>query len=226
MRRALILPAVVVLSVPFVAGYFLSRSDRATGPVTMPTAVAEVRDALAARYYRPVSAGVLKLESVDAMLSALRDPYTAYLSPTGYKLVQRDTASTYSGIGVDVLPTTKGLVVVSVQPGPARRAGVEQGDTIVAVAGASVVGVDAAAALAQVGSIAPGSPVQLELVRHGRTLHMTVPHGLIHATAVQSKLLAYGGARWGDVRIASFRSGVALTVASQVERLQRQGAQG
>ncbi|MGH3000959.1 MAG: hypothetical protein ACRDNM_16825, partial [Gaiellaceae bacterium] len=80
MRRTLILPAaVVVLAGPFVAGYLLSRPDHGTTPVVLPTAVAEVREALAARYYRPLPAGVLRLGSVHAMLSALRDPYTAYL---------------------------------------------------------------------------------------------------------------------------------------------------
>jgi carboxyl-terminal processing protease len=226
MRRALILPAVVVLAVPFVAGYLLSRSDRATSPVAIPAAVDEVREALAARYYRPLSANVLRLGSVDAMLSALRDPYTSYLTPTGYKLVQRDTAATYPGIGVDVLPTARGLVVVSVQPGPAQRAGVQRGDMIVAIGGDRVAGVDAAKALAQVGSTAPGEPVQLELLRGGRTVHLSVEHGLIHATAVESRLLSFAGVRWGDVRVLSFRSGVGFVVAEQVERLQHQGAHG
>src|SRR5579863_684264 len=99
MRRALILPAaVVVLAGPFVAGYVLSRPDRATAPVAIPSLVDEVREALAGRYYRPVSAGVLHLGSVKAMLSALRDPYTAYLTPLNYRLVRHDTAASYSGI--------------------------------------------------------------------------------------------------------------------------------
>jgi carboxyl-terminal processing protease len=225
MRRALILPAVVVLAVPFVAGYLISRPDRATSPVAIPQAVDEVREALAARYYRPVSANVLRLGSVVAMLSALRDPYTAYLTPTSYKLVQRDTAATYSGIGVDVLPTTSGLVVVSVQPGPARRAGVEKGDTIVAIGGSSTIGVDAVGALARVDT-APDRPVRLQLLRSGRTVDLNVPRGLVQAPTVESRLLSFEGARWGDVRLASFRSNAGFLVADQVEQLQREGAQG
>src|SRR5581483_1360069 len=87
MRRALILPAaVVVLAGLLVAGNVLSRSDRATTPVALPSPVDEVREALAGRYYRPVPAGVLHLASVNAMLSALRDPYTSYLTPLKYRL--------------------------------------------------------------------------------------------------------------------------------------------
>jgi carboxyl-terminal processing protease len=225
MRRALILPAVVVLAVPFVAGYLTSRPDRATSPVAIPKAVDEVREALAARYYRPVSTNVLRLGSVGAMLSALRDPYTAYLTPTSYKLVQRDTAATYSGIGVDVLPTTNGLVVMSVQPGPARRAGVEKGDTIVAIGGSSTIGVDAVGALARVDTT-PDKPVRLQLLRGGRTFGLTVPRDLVQAPTVESRLLSFDGVRWGDVRLASFRSNAGLLVADQVEQLQREGAQG
>ena len=142
MRRALILPAALaVLAGPFVAGYVLSRPNVATAPVAIPTAVDQVREALAARYYRPLPQGVLHLDSVNAMLSALRDPYTAYLTPLGYKLVEHDHAARYSGIGVEVLPTERGLVVVNVQHGPAEHAGVQrQGDVIVEIGDSSVVG--------------------------------------------------------------------------------------
>src|SRR2546423_15498848 len=120
MRRALILPAaIVVLAGPFVAGYVLSRPDKATTPVVLPSLADEVREALAGRYYRPVSAGVLRLDSVHAMLSALRDPYTAYLTPLSYRLVRPDTAASYSGIGAGRLPTERRLVAAPLPTGPA-----------------------------------------------------------------------------------------------------------
>ena len=114
--------ATLLLAGPFVAGYLLSQPDRATAPVAVPSLVDEVREALAARYYRSVPADVLQLGSVNEMLSALRDPYTSYLDPPNYRLVRRDTAAAYSGIGIGVLPTAKGLVVASVAR-PARLAG-------------------------------------------------------------------------------------------------------
>ncbi len=226
MRRTLILPAaVVVLAGPFVAGYLLSRPDHGTTPVVLPTAVAEVREALAARYYRPLPAGVLRLGSVHAMLSALRDPYTAYLTPLSYKLVEHDTAASYSGIGVEVLPTERGLVVVNVQHGPAAHAGVQRGDVIVAVGGRSVVGLDAAAALNRVVS-APGGRIALVLQRQGSIVHLDFHRGVVSAPTVQGRIVLYGGARWGDIRVASFRARTAALVRQDVQQLTRKGASG
>lgn len=225
MRRALILPAaLVVLAGPFVAGYLLSRPDRATSPVAI-TAVAEVREALAARYYRPVSAGVLKLGSVDAMLSALRDPYTAYLNAPSYRLVEHDTAASYSGIGVEVLPSQQGLVVVRVQPGPAARAGVERGDVILRIGDSSVAGFDAAKALEEVVST-PGPKIKLVLDREGRNVVVDVRRGIVHAPTVEGRMVLFAGRRWGVIQLASFRSGASKLVKMQLERLERKGANG
>jgi carboxyl-terminal processing protease len=227
MRRTLILPAaVVVLAGPFVAGYVLSRPDRASVPVpAIPTAVAEVREALAARYYRPVAPDVLKLESVGAMLSALRDPYTAYLTPLSYRLVQRDTAASYSGIGVDVLPTERGLVVVGVDRGPAKRAGVQRGDVIVDIGGSSVVGLDAARALDRVVS-APGQRIKLVLDRQGRSVRVSVARGIVHAPAVAGRVVPYADRRWGVIRLASFRAGAASQMRAELRMFARHNVSG
>jgi carboxyl-terminal processing protease len=226
MRRAFILPAALaVLAGPFVAGYVLSRPDVATAPVAIPTAVDQVREALTARYYRPLPQGVLHLGSVNAMLSALRDPYTAYLTPLGYKLVEHDTAASYSGIGVEVLPTERGLVVVNVQHGPAERAGVQRGDVIVEIGDSSVVGLDAAKALARVVG-APGRMLHLVLDRQSTVVRLDIARGVVRAPTVQARMVSYAGQRWGDVRLAMFRAGAARVIRRDVESLQHQGAAG
>lgn len=226
MRRTLILPAaVVVLAGPFVAGYVLSRPHSTQPVAAIPSTVDQVREALAARYYRPVSPGVLKLDSVDAMLSALRDPYTAYLSPLSYRLVQRDTAAAYSGIGVDVLPTERGLVVVGVDRGPALRAGVRRGDVIVAIGGRSVVGLDAARALDRVVS-APGKRISLVLSRQGATVRLGVARGVVRAPAVQAHVIDFAGRKWGDIKLASFRAGAAKQMRLAIGSVARRHVSG
>ena len=224
-RRALMLAAAtLLLAGPFVAGYLLSQPDRATAPVAVPSLVDEVREALAARYYRPVPANVLHLGSVNEMLSALRDPYTSYLDPPNYRLVRRDTAAAYSGIGIGVLPTAKGLVVASVAR-PARLAGVRVGDTIVGIGDRTAVGLDEAQAVARIAG-RRGTRVHLELLRHGGRLGVDVTRGLVRPPTVQARLLSYDGSRWGDIRLAVFRSSAATLVAREVRRLQQQGAKG
>jgi len=216
--------ATLLLAGPFVAGYRLSQPDRATAPVAVPSLVDEVREALAARYYRSVPADVLQLGSVNEMLSALRDPYTSYLDPPNYRLVRRDTAATYSGIGIGVLPTAKGLVVASVARS-ARLAGVRVGDTIVGIGDRTAVGLDEAQAVARIAG-PRGTRVHLRLLRHGDTLGVDVTRGLVRPPTVQARLLSYDGSRWGDIRLAVFRSSAAALVGREVRRLQQQGARG
>jgi carboxyl-terminal processing protease len=226
MRRLLILlGAVLVLAGPFVLGYRLSSGSRATTPVAIPSVVDEVRSALADRYYRPVPERVLELGSVNQMISALRDPYTAYLTPPDYRLVRQETASTYTGIGISVLPSRHGYVVVSLPPGPAQRAGVHVGDTIVRIGGAAARKLSMTHALTRI--LGPrGTTVHLSVVRSGHTLDFRIRRELIQAAVVQARLLSYAGERWGDVRLSGFRIGAAVILGREVRRLERQGARG
>jgi carboxyl-terminal processing protease len=226
MRRVLVvLGAGLVLAVAFAAGFRVSERYRATAPVAMPSVVDEVRSALAARYYRQVPDRVLGLGSVDAIISALKDPYTAYLAPADYRLVRQETASTYTGIGVSVLPSATGYVVVSLRPGPAQRAGIRLGDTIVQIDGMGAKRMSTTTALSQI--LGPrGTTVRLGVLRGGRTLDVRVRRETIRAPVVDARLLSYAGMRWGDVRLSAFRSGAALVLGRELRRLQRQRAQG
>jgi carboxyl-terminal processing protease len=226
MRRALVLIAFgLVLTGPFVIGYRLSRGDRATSPVAMASVVDEVRAALTTRYYRPVPSSVLHLRSVDQMISALGDPYTSYLAPPDYTLFRQRTESRYSGIGVSVLPTPRGLIVVSLRQGPAQRAGVRIGDTIVSIDGVSARHLDITAASARI--LGPrGSHLRLGLVRHRTRVGVDVLRGLVRAPVVESELLSYAGRRWGDLRLAVFRAGAAGVLRRQIRSLQQRGATG
>jgi carboxyl-terminal processing protease len=226
MRRTLILiGAVLVLAGPFVLGYRLSAGSRATTPVAIPSVVDEVRSALAARYYRPVPDRVLRLDSVGQIISALRDPYTAYLAPPDYRLVRQETASAYTGIGVSLLPSARGYEVVSLSPGPAARAGVRVGDTIVRIDGVAAGRLSMSHALTRILG-KPGTTVSLGLRRGTRALELRIRRGLVHAPSVQARLLSYAGDRWGDVRLSGFRTGAAVVLGREIRRLQHEGARG
>jgi carboxyl-terminal processing protease len=226
MRRPLILlGAGLLLAGPFVVGYRLSEQNRATTPVAIPSVVDEVRNALAARYYRPVPDSVLQLGSVNEIISALKDPYTAYLAPPDYQLVRQETASSYTGIGVSVLPSPNGYVIVSMRPGPAQRAGVRVGDTIVRVGNVRTKGLSVTKALSRI--LGPrGTLVGLGLTRGGHNLNLRVRRDTIQAPVVQARLLSYAGRRWGDVRLSAFRIGAAVVLNREIRRLERAGVQG
>ena len=226
MRRPLVLLAAgIVLTGPFALGYGFARQPRDAAPARIPTVVDRVREALAARYYRSVPTRVLRLDSVGAMISALGDPYTAYLAPLDYRLVRQETAARYSGIGVSVLPSRGGLVVAALRPGPALTAGVRVGDTIVGIGGAPAARLGAAQALARI--LGPrGTQVRLRLRREGRLLDLTVRRDEVRAPVVQGQVLSDAGRRWGEVRLSSFRAGTAGVLRRELVRLQRRGVRG
>src|SRR5438105_10242651 len=83
-------------------------------------------------YYRPVNAGQLVNEGVAGAVASLNDPYSHYFDPSDYRAFLNQSNPHLSGIGVDVLPTSRGLRVVGVFPGsPAARAGLVRGDEII-----------------------------------------------------------------------------------------------
>jgi carboxyl-terminal processing protease len=226
MRRILILPAVgLALAGPFVLGYRHSSGSRATTPMVVGSPVDEVRNAIAAQYYRPVPQKVLQLGSVNEIITALGDPYTAYLTPPAYKLVRQETASSYTGIGVSVLPSAKGFVVVALRPGPAQRAGVQVGDTIVRIGGVRTANLGMTYALSKILG-RRGTRVRLELARGGHVLDLRIRRDVIRTPAVHSRLLSYEGRRWGHVRLTGFRIGTSVVLAREIRQLERHGAAG
>lgn len=224
MRRLMVLPAAVLLAGAFLLGYGLPRGDRAASPVRAATVVDEVREALASGYYRPVSPRVLRLGSVDAMLAALGDPYTAYLPRADYALLRQEAAGSYVGIGVSVVPARAGLLVVATRPGPARAAGIRVGDTILRIAGADARR-GATEALARI-TRTHARRIRLELLRAGRVLRVSVAREHLRVRDVQARLLSYAGRRWGHVRLARFDTGAARSLRREIELLERRGAAG
>jgi carboxyl-terminal processing protease len=216
---------VVTLGGAFAVGYRLSATDRATSVVAAPPLVDQVRSALAGAYYRPVPPGVLRLGNVRRMISALDDPYTAYLVPATYRLVRQETASTYTGIGASVLPAGHRFVIVSLLAGPAQAAGVQVGDTIVRIGGERTARMSMARVTARILG-PPGTPVHLQLSRNGHLLDLDVRRALIHAAPVHARLVSYLGRRYGVVQIASFSVGTSVLVRRELERLTHEGADG
>jgi carboxyl-terminal processing protease len=208
-----------------VVGYRLSAGERATTAVAAPPLVDQVRSALAGAYYRPVPAKVIRIESVRRMISALDDPYTAYIWPSTYRLVRQETASTYTGIGATVLPAGHRYVVVSLLAGPAQAAGIQVGDTIVRIGGEPTARMSMTHVMARILGPA-GTRVHLQLSRNGRLVDLRVQRAVIHTPPVHARLVSYVGHRYGVIAITSFSVGTSVLVRRELQRLTHEGAAG
>ena len=188
-----------------------------------PSVVAQVREELAAHYYRQVPPRILHMTSVHEMIDALGDPYTEYLDPSEFRLLRRETTGSYSGVGVTLLPGDGGLLVTHTAPGPARVAGIRPGDTILTIDGVTSTQLSYEQALGRILG-EPGSKVTLRVRRGGHTLFFQLIRARFSAQPVHAHMLASGGRRVGLLRIDSFSEGTAPLVAKAVHRFEREHA--
>jgi carboxyl-terminal processing protease len=179
----------------------------------------QVRNELASHYYRRLPKSVLDRSTVGALLGALHDRYTTYLSPSQYRLARRSLAGGYGGIGVTVLPAPAGLLVRRTMNGPARIAGVLPGDTIMAVDGAATASLSFDEALGRILG-RPGSKVTLRVLRNGRAIRFRLVRRAFALQSVHTRLVNHVGV----LRVDTFSRGSAAAAEAALRRLQRQHA--
>ena len=220
MRRALLsLAWAGAVAVAFLLG--LAHAGD-TKPNPAAAELAEVREQLALRYYRPVPERVLRMRDVKSIIAALQDPHTEYLEPFAYSELRRRSARSYSGIGMTVLPEDGQLVVTAVAPGPAREAGLRVGDRIVAVDGTPTGKVTYDQALGRI--LGPrGTPVDLAVIRGTERLDFRVRRAAIGASRISSRVLAARHRRIGYLGISSFSQGTTQLLHGTIRRLETAG---
>jgi len=215
-RRTVVLAVATAALVAFGVGLALRPVAH---PARHPAEVAQVRAQLASLYYRTLPKQVLGKPTVPALLGALHDRYTTYLSPSEYRVAQRAYAGGYGGVGLFVLPASGGLLVRRTVAGPARVAGVLPGDTIMAVDGSSTAALPFHEAMGRILG-RPGSKVTLRILRDGRPMQFELVRRTYAMHPVHARLV-HGV---GILRLDAFSKGTATASAAAVTRLTRAGA--
>lgn len=216
MRRTAVLAVALAALAAF--GIGLALRPVAHGPVRSSEA-RQVSAHLAARYFRLLPRAVLAQPTVPALIGALHDRYTTYLTPAEYRAARRAYAGGYGGIGVLVLPGPRGLLVRRTVGGPARVAGIKPGDTILTVDGASTATLSFHEAIGRIlGRV--GSSVSLRVRRDGHTLEFRLVRRHFRLRPVHARLAGSVGV----IRISAFSRGAARQTTAAVKQLTRRGA--
>jgi carboxyl-terminal processing protease len=121
-------------------------------------------------YYQPVSMVDLmktywEKGQISGMLQSLHDPYTRFLDRDQYSELKKDTSGSFAGIGIFFIVKEGELLISKVVEGsPSERAGLQEGDRIIAIGEIPVRKMSADVAIAKIrGQI--GTSVTLLIAR-------------------------------------------------------------
>ncbi|MFL5905826.1 MAG: S41 family peptidase, partial [Solirubrobacteraceae bacterium] len=157
---------------------------------------------------------------------SLDDQFSNYFSPEDYADFQEVTQGQFSGVGMTVEETDKGLRVMTVYDGsPADKGGLKPGDIVTAVNGRSIAGDPSEASTAKIKGPA-GTSVTLTVKSEKAERDVKLERAQVDIPVVESSMERRGTRKVGHVRLAGFTSGAHGEVSEAVRKLLRQGADG
>ena len=176
-------------------------------------------------YYDP---GAVKYDELTK--SALRgvvqklDPHSEFMDESTYRAMEEEIGGKFGGIGVQVETRGGRIVVISpIADSPGERAGIQRGDEIVGVDGATL---DQGTALSAVVSRLRGTPdtkVSVRIYRPAddRTLDLSLSREVIKVESVRNVRVLPGGV--GYLQIAEFSRPSGEEFGKALEKLQAGG---
>ena len=176
------------------------------------------------RYVDGTDQKALEDAAAQAMIEALGDRWSYYMTAEEYEARQEQQNNAYVGIGVtiDAQNTQNGMTIIAVaEGGPAETAGLQPGDVIVGAEGQSIVGMTSS----DVQSIIKGkegTTVQITYLREGEELTVTVTRATVKTPVATAKLLS---GNIGLVTIVNFNASCAEETKAAIQQLLDAGAE-
>jgi carboxyl-terminal processing protease len=224
---ALSVVAVLTGAALFVSGFTLGQ-QRGLTPGTSADRQAQFQafwdayNKITSQYVGEVDEHRLVEGAIGGLFQALGDPYSAYMSSEDFRNSLSGISGQFEGIGAEMatrdgqgqlgctpLSDTCRLVVMGlVRDAPAVKAGVQEGDDLVAVEGTPVAGSTSEEVIGKVRG-PKGTTVKLTFVRAGTAapLEISIVRDVIQREDVTSRVLANGSI--GYLKIDGFSSSAA-----------------
>lgn len=186
--------------------------------------LAELRSVIDRYFIDEVDSTALENAAAEAMVQALDDRWSYYMTAAEYKSYQERMNNAYVGIGVNITQREDGYInIVKVEEnGPAAQAGVQVGDLLKAVEGQDI----SAMTIDEIKDMVRGeeyTTVQLMFERDGQTLVLDVERRSIKSIVVKSSMLENN---IGLITIENFDSRCAEETLAAIEDLLARNAQG
>jgi len=178
---------VLIGAVSFASGGWLLHGSDDAASLSADQLFQQVLGAVTEYYVDSLPPDSLMHKATQGMLDQLGDPYSTLLEGEDYRQLTEQTTGNYGGLGIQIDVRGGTIVVVAPLPDtPAERAGIEAGDQIVAVEGATTQGLNQDQALKTLRG-APGSTVNIQVRRPGlaQLLSFKIKRETIHNRSVQ-----------------------------------------
>lgn len=159
--------------------------------------------------------------AIDGMVKSLNDPHSNYLSPKMYKTLMEQTEGSFAGIGVVMgMDNEQKIHIVGImENSPGQKAGLQEGDEILAVDGVPVTQMAFDEVATHVRGQA-GTDVVLTIMRDNANQDITITRDNIKLKTVGHKML---NNNIGYIQIVSFSEDTANEFNEAYNDLKNQG---
>lgn len=175
-------------------------------------------------FVEDVDMAQLEDTAADAMVEALGDRWSYYMTAQDYQNYLETMANAYVGVGMTVQLNGDGLgmdIVQVTEGGPAEEAGILHGDIVTAVDGTGIAGLELTEITAMVKG-KEGTTVELTVRRGEQELTFNVERRKIQTPVAEGTLLE---GNIGLVRIVNFDSRCFEETKAVIDELLEQGAE-
>jgi carboxyl-terminal processing protease len=179
--------------------------------------ITEVMERVRRDFVEPIDETELMDSAIRGMVSGL-DRHSEFLDAGEYRDIRDSTSGKYSGIGLEVSTQDGAVLVISPIDGtPAQRAGIESGDEIIEIDGASVRNDGLNEAIRRMRG-RPGTPVTIRVRRENYddplTFHLT--RQKITVASVRHEILQPS---YGYVRVSQFNESTADELSDAIDKM-------
>ena len=204
--------------------HFSAIADRQASTLQLPVddlrLFSEVFGRIKNDYVEPVEDRKLLKEAINGMLTGL-DPHSAFLDQDAYKDLQVGTQGEFGGLGIEV-GSEDGFVkvVAPIEDTPAHRAGIQAGDLIIKLDGASLKGVSLNDAVKKMRG-KPNTEVTITVLRKGEPapVDYKLKRDVIRVKSVKARMIEPG---YGLLRVTQFQEHTGENLVQAVNDLNRQ----
>jgi len=174
---------------------------------------------------QPVDDVKLMQSAIGGMMEGLGDKHSSYMDPETYQQVNAPLMGSYTGIGAWVDTSGESLVIIAPMPGsPAEAAGILSGDTVIAIDGKDMTGVDPNVVLQSI--LGPAdTKVTLTITREGvdQPLEITITRATIEIPVIEYEMLDNN---IGYIYLSQFSVNAGEEVRKALNDLMAQNPQG